>query len=203
MSAQQRRALLVDAAEQVFLDRGYHNATMDDVAQQASMSKKTLYQVFPAKAALFDALLIDRLAVLTMPYEDDGLPLVESLVALLMRMADFALSPRQIALVRLMIAEGPRSPEIVEALKRLEIGRGRGPLERWFARKTEQGAIDLGDPQENASILFGMVLAEPWCGMLLTNDPCPPRDVLHGRAVRCASLLLGAAPCATLSDRCC
>ncbi len=191
VSAQKRRALLLDAAETVFIDRGYRTSTMDDVAQQAGMSKKTLYQVFPGKLALFEALLVDRLALLTMPVEEDGLSLEDSLVELLIRQAEFTLAPRQLAMVRVMIAEAPHSPEIGEALKRLEIGRGRGTLERWFEQKTAQGLIDIGDAQENASILFGMVLADAWCSLLLNVAPCPPTAVLRTRAHRGVALLLG------------
>jgi AcrR family transcriptional regulator len=42
LSAEERRAQVIDAAEPVFLDKGYHLATMDQVASRAGMSKKTL-----------------------------------------------------------------------------------------------------------------------------------------------------------------
>jgi TetR/AcrR family transcriptional regulator of autoinduction and epiphytic fitness len=190
VTEKQRRVLLIDAAESVFLERGYHASTMDDVAQQAGMSKKTVYQVFSGKAVLFEALLIERLAILTMPFEEDGLPLADSLIELLMRLANFVLSPKQMALIRLMVAEGPRSPEIVEALKRLEIGRGRGPLERWFARKAEQGLITVDDPRETASIVFGMVLGEIWCSTLLNTEPRPTDAEIRLRARRCVGMVL-------------
>ncbi len=190
VSEQRRKSLLIDAAEAVFLERGYHASTMDDVAQQAGMSKKTVYQVFTAKAALFEALLIDRLGMLTMPIEEDGLPLAESLLELLVRLGNFVLSPKQVALLRLMVAEGRRSPELVEALKRLEIGRGRGPLERWFAHKRDVGQLDIADPQENASIAFGMALGEFWCASLLNIVPRLTEAEIRARARRCVPLLL-------------
>jgi AcrR family transcriptional regulator len=37
---------------------------MDDVARGARMSKKTLYQLFPSKEALFEAVISDHLAPL-------------------------------------------------------------------------------------------------------------------------------------------
>ncbi|OYV38447.1 MAG: TetR family transcriptional regulator, partial [Acidocella sp. 20-61-6] len=36
---------LFDAAEDIFLLKGYHTATMSDVAKAAGMSKKTVYQL--------------------------------------------------------------------------------------------------------------------------------------------------------------
>src|SRR5215468_9868106 len=52
----QRERDILTAARQVFLDRGYARATMDDVARAAEFSKPTLYQYFENKDALFFSL---------------------------------------------------------------------------------------------------------------------------------------------------
>ena len=67
-----RRHQLIEVAEEIFLERGYHAATVDDIARRAGMSKKTIYVMFESKAALFDALLSARLAPLAEPIPDDG-----------------------------------------------------------------------------------------------------------------------------------
>src|SRR5579859_2563847 len=130
MPDEQRRTQLIDAAETVFLERGFHAATMDDIARQAGMSKKTVYQVFPAKAALFEALLMDRCSIFIVMSEDDGRPPRAALTDMLCRSVAHAVTERQIALLRLMVAETPRSPEITAALERLGLGRGKGGLEK-------------------------------------------------------------------------
>ena len=53
----QRRAQLLDAANDVFTSRGYHAAAMDDIADAAGVSKPVLYQHFPSKLDLYLALL--------------------------------------------------------------------------------------------------------------------------------------------------
>ncbi|MBB3052780.1 transcriptional regulator, TetR family [Prauserella aidingensis] len=53
----QRRAQLLAAAQQVFAANGYHSAAMDDIAEQAGVSKPVLYQHFPGKLDLYIALL--------------------------------------------------------------------------------------------------------------------------------------------------
>jgi len=53
--AQRARDILA-AAREVFLERGYTRATMDDVARAAEFSKPTLYQYFENKDALFFSL---------------------------------------------------------------------------------------------------------------------------------------------------
>lgn len=53
----QRRAQLLAAAQQVFAANGYHAAAMDEIAEQAGVSKPVLYQHFPGKLDLYIALL--------------------------------------------------------------------------------------------------------------------------------------------------
>src|SRR6266567_3099344 len=60
----ERRQLLLDAAESVFLESGYSSASMDDIARRAGMSKKTLYRLFETKESLFAAVIAARRASL-------------------------------------------------------------------------------------------------------------------------------------------
>jgi AcrR family transcriptional regulator len=52
-----RRAQLLGAAQEVFVDRGYHAAAMDEIAERAGVSKPVLYQHFPGKLDLYLAIL--------------------------------------------------------------------------------------------------------------------------------------------------
>ena len=53
----ERRAQLLAAAQRVFSANGYHAAAMDEIAEQAGVSKPVLYQHFPGKLDLYIALL--------------------------------------------------------------------------------------------------------------------------------------------------
>jgi AcrR family transcriptional regulator len=59
---QQTRARLLDAAGQVFARRGFHAATVDEVADAAGYTKGAVYSNFATKDELFLALLDERLA---------------------------------------------------------------------------------------------------------------------------------------------
>ena len=52
-----RRAQLLLAAQEVFVENGYHAAAMDDIADRAGVSKPVLYQHFPGKLELYLAIL--------------------------------------------------------------------------------------------------------------------------------------------------
>ncbi|HEX3732452.1 MAG TPA: helix-turn-helix domain-containing protein, partial [Mycobacteriales bacterium] len=56
----ERRAQLLAAARKVFVASGYHAAAMDDIAEQAGVSKPVLYQHFPGKLELYLALLAEQ-----------------------------------------------------------------------------------------------------------------------------------------------
>jgi AcrR family transcriptional regulator len=53
----ERRALLLSAALEVFTAAGYHSAAMDEIADRAGVSKPVLYQHFPSKLELYLAVL--------------------------------------------------------------------------------------------------------------------------------------------------
>jgi len=52
-----RRAQLLSAAQEVFVEHGYHGAAMDEIADRAGVSKPVLYQHFPGKLELYLAIL--------------------------------------------------------------------------------------------------------------------------------------------------
>jgi AcrR family transcriptional regulator len=54
---QERRAQLLEAARDAFVQQGYHAAGMDDIAELAGVSKPVLYQHFPGKLELYLAVL--------------------------------------------------------------------------------------------------------------------------------------------------
>lgn len=58
-----RATLIMDAAEEVFIEKGYHDASMDEIAARAGIAKGTLYQHFPGKEELVFALFERSLAL--------------------------------------------------------------------------------------------------------------------------------------------
>lgn len=52
-----RRMQLLDAASEIFVERGYHAAGMDEIAVHAGVSKPVLYQHFPSKLDLYIAVV--------------------------------------------------------------------------------------------------------------------------------------------------
>ena len=59
------KAQILDAAQRVFLKRGYQSASLDEIAETAPASKPTIYAHFPGKEALFEAVVARVLDGLT------------------------------------------------------------------------------------------------------------------------------------------
>src|SRR6059058_6305723 len=53
---------IVEAARAHFFSHGFRSVTMDDLADELGISKKTLYAHFPSKIALLEAVLADKFA---------------------------------------------------------------------------------------------------------------------------------------------
>lgn len=83
----ERREAILDAAERVFGEKGAAQATMEDVAEAASVSKGTVYLYFKSKDDLFLALthrpleaVLERFAALSSEQHLDGLTLLRRLI---------------------------------------------------------------------------------------------------------------------------
>ena len=86
-TADAARAKIVQGARAHFLADGFRSVTMDDLAGELGMSKKTLYAHFASKTALVEAVILDKLARLETDLEGvtsaKGSPFPELLARLL------------------------------------------------------------------------------------------------------------------------
>ncbi len=57
---ERHRQEILEAALTVFAERGYHRATMNEIARRAEFAVGTLYRFFPSKKALYEALVWER-----------------------------------------------------------------------------------------------------------------------------------------------
>ncbi|MGI4747513.1 MAG: TetR/AcrR family transcriptional regulator [Janthinobacterium lividum] len=190
VSDEVRRTRLLDAAARIFLKNGYVTTTMAAVADAAGMSKKTLYQVFPSKLALFDALLKAQFYQLPILADLGGDTQEERLARLLLAIATMLTHPDRVALVRLIIIDGQVSPELSTAFERLEIGRDLNEVEAWISQEMIAGKLWVEDVSEAATLLYGMAVAEPMLAWLLRAPRHDTMELLEGRIRRAVAVFL-------------
>jgi AcrR family transcriptional regulator len=162
---EQRRALVLDRALEVFLERGYEGATIDLIAAAAGASKRTLYAHYEDKTALFKAAVERAIELYAVDPDSlalaDGDDLEATLLALgRMRLAH-VISPVGMRLQRILNAEAFRFPEIFSWATE----RGSRPMNLLLAdvlrRHAAAGRVDVENPDRAAVAFLSMVVGAP------------------------------------------
>jgi TetR/AcrR family transcriptional regulator, mexJK operon transcriptional repressor len=114
------RERILKSATELFLDQGFGSTSIESVAARAGISKRTFYDRFEDKAALFAA-VVHRIIEHIRPGADVPLLAGTNLPEILRRLAGLilkaALSPQAIALHRLVTGESGRFPQLAYALE--------------------------------------------------------------------------------------
>jgi AcrR family transcriptional regulator len=151
---------ILDAAFQVFGSRGFHRATLDDVARQAGITKGTIYLYFPSKAALFSAMLKARvnefMPAVEAPRDGAASTLRERLDALGRHLYRFFRSPAYLAMYRTMVSEAADFPEAAALLYREGILPANRRLADVICRGIAAGECRSVDPLVAARAFAGM-----------------------------------------------
>jgi AcrR family transcriptional regulator len=107
------KARILEAAQRVFLKRGYQSASLDEIAQMAPASKPTIYAHFPGKEALFEAVVARVLDGLTNfeGFEPSGRTVQDKLASLGTEVVERFLD-ETIGVTRVTIAEADRFPTL-------------------------------------------------------------------------------------------
>ena len=61
---EERKTAIISVAEQVFFEKGFESATMDEIAEGAELAKGTLYLYFESKDALYHAVVLKGMQIL-------------------------------------------------------------------------------------------------------------------------------------------
>lgn len=188
--------ILIEAAEDVFLAKGYHSATMDDVAQAAGMSKKTVYQLIHSKAELFLALLDHYQTRLNFPPPQPEWSEQRILVEHLLALARFILSPEQLAIIRLIMAEYTHSPDLGRIFHQSRFKKAKAGLESCLADIAMRRNARFKDISEMSALLFGMTIGEFHLTVLVGFRASPAKSALERRIRQGVAMFLAGSACA-------
>jgi AcrR family transcriptional regulator len=192
-SDEETRALILEAARHEFAHAGYAATSMENVARRGGVSTKTLYRLLPNKAALFEAMVTDRienfLSIVRLR-ACDGSDVEAALTEALTVCAELMLDGEVIALQRLIIADSDKFPEVAETFFTKAITRTQDALASWLRAQQTRGTIRLDDADTAAGMLLGMLAFQPQRSVMFGHRPAPTKDEREQRAERCAKLFL-------------
>jgi AcrR family transcriptional regulator len=117
---------ILDAAEKVFLERGFEGASVDEIADVARAGKPTIYARFPGKEALFAAVMARKVREVTSSFESivpTGATIEERLASIAAAILRKVLGADTVGLIRATVAEPRRFPDLAASVHRM--GRER------------------------------------------------------------------------------
>jgi TetR/AcrR family transcriptional regulator len=159
-----RRAQILDAAFEEFSAKGFKGATIKSIAQAAGLQSPALiYWYFPDKEALFREVMETKIPVLRAVRDPSGLldlPPEKVLPMIAQRYLSTFDNPAAQRMVRLMIGETMRRPEIAEIFGNAIIKRVLGFLKSYMARQVELGRLRPHDVRSSARAFIGMLLPQ-------------------------------------------
>jgi AcrR family transcriptional regulator len=181
--AADRRQAIIDAALDEFIARGYAATRLDDVAQRAGVAKGTIYLHFKDKQGLFQELvrtaLVPLIGRLAAPPPAGG-----SIRAALENFAETFVkevaTTRRGDIVRLIVAEGPRFPDIADFYYREVVSRGMAGIRALI----ELGIIS-GEIRQPALKDFPQIVVAPamvaviWHGLFGRHAPLDASAMLR------------------------
>jgi AcrR family transcriptional regulator len=177
---------ILEAAGQLFREQGYGAVSMDQIARDAGVSKATVYAHFESKERLFAAIIENGCTA----YAQGIVPEVkqledvrEALTRISRSIENFLLAPKTLGIYRVIIAEGPRFPELAEAF----VQNGPLPflklLSEFFDCANQRGLLSVPNTRLAAHQLVWLVRGPLYMRRILNLDlPNEPSvdDVVNG-----------------------
>ena len=159
---EKRPEQITRAALAAFAEKGYDGTRVTDVARRAGVSKGLLYLYFRTKEELFKAVIksvvVPRLEKLDSAVAHTELSAEQFLRGPFVRFAqELPRSPARV-LVRLMISEGPKHPDLTAWYWENVVGKGIAILKRLIERGVKAGEFRGSALQEYPQMLIAPVL---------------------------------------------
>ncbi len=171
-----KHAAIVDAAVHEFQARGYYATSMNAIAAAANVSKRTLYNHFDSKEALFDAImesLACASAELPVCIFDADRDLAEQLTVLANVEIKFLTSPAVQALARAGISRMLGEPQIGKKVNQRHFHKR---VERWLGDAQEAGCLREHDPQFAAKQFMGLLAAFAFWPTICSGESNPGKN---------------------------
>ncbi|HEU4616695.1 MAG TPA: TetR/AcrR family transcriptional regulator [Gammaproteobacteria bacterium] len=186
----ERLARILEAATELFLRDGYGATSIDSILERSGGSKATLYSYFPAKDDLFRAVVDEVVSNASQPQLDTSRDIRTVLTEFAVQRLETVFSERHRALLRLIIAERERFPDLAKMYYERWPRLARNLLHDYFGALKRQNLLEIDTADEAAEFFIGMVLHQWYIEILLLGAEVPSSDAIRRRAERCVAYFL-------------
>lgn len=164
---------ILEAACRLFLEQGYEVTSMDAIAAEAGVSKRTVYSHFRSKEVLFTEIMETMCGQFGMGCHEEPDPSAPP-ECFLRQAAGYLLSkimdPNLQSVMRTIAAETAAFPEMGTRFWRLGPGNMREMLTGYLRAQDAAGTLSVPDPVLSAAMFQGMVAGPQFLPMLFTGD---------------------------------
>ncbi|HJK91821.1 MAG TPA: TetR/AcrR family transcriptional regulator [Polyangiaceae bacterium LLY-WYZ-15_(1-7)] len=166
--SEQKHRDILRAARELFLESGFTSTGVDEIARRAGVSKRTLYNHFPTKEALFHEIVDEEKgkSFQLEPAYDPGRPLAEQL----REVAEARqIPPERVRLLRMLIGEVLRTPELIRDVE-AEMRRSDECLAPWLEAAEADGRMRVEDPKMASRLFWSGVTSYFWRRLVTGKD---------------------------------
>jgi len=183
----ERRHAILNGAGRVFARDGYEGASMARIAREVGVSKGTLYNYFPSKAALFSGFIAmgcDQ----SLKHILDIAPAENQPEETLYRagrvVMEMMLSPFRQAIHRMVMSEAGQFPELARAFFEAGPQRALNYLSDWLRLESTAGRLVVPDPDFAAEQFFALcqtkLVMRSRLRLIETAEPAEVERVVRG-----------------------
>lgn len=160
---QARRRAMLDAATELFLEKGFERTSLSDVVDRSKGSRSTLYEHFGSKEGLLRAMVEEATARVWHAANWDDIPSAVSedgLVEMGCRLVRAVTAPEAVAVFRIVVAEGHRVPEVATLFFDLGPRILKGQMAERLRLAQAEGILSGDAPETMAQVFFGTVIGD-------------------------------------------
>lgn len=169
---------IITAAIFEFKQKGFQNTSMDQIAEAAAVSKRTVYNHFASKDILFEEILKKMLdlfsSAIYVKYQRD--------VSLTMQLTDIAKQeisvlsePAFVDLAKVIMAEMMHSPNRINDML-AEVENREGDLITWIIDANSDGALNVENAPFAATQFFALIKAFCFWPQVVQGQPFPEKS---------------------------
>ncbi|WLQ16195.1 TetR/AcrR family transcriptional regulator [Hahella aquimaris] len=191
--SERKREAILNAAVSVFQEFGFQGASMDRIAERAEVSKRTVYNHFTSKEALFieitDQMWRKAMDATKFPYQSDA-PLAPQLTAIAEQELELLGSEGYIGMARMVLAEYMLSPDLArQAMRKMQ--ENEGGTKRWLKAAMADKRIIKVDPEFAATQFMSLIKAFSFWPQVVGHAPNPTQAERREIVAAAVEMFLG------------
>lgn len=189
---QERQARILKAATELFLREGYGATSIDAIVEKSGGSKATLYSYYPTKDALLRAVIDNVVSNREEPELDPSEDIRTALITFADQRLRVVFSEHHRALLRLVISETPRFPDIGQLYFERGPQRSHELMVEYMLELKKRGRLDVESAEESAEFFIGMLLHHWYVAQLYVGPALPTTEERRHRATHVVDRFLAA-----------